>query len=441
MSMLAEKFETKETTYFAEPELHDFFFTEELKAVVGRLREALPKEIAISLYSDATLKTNRLPTGIVCRAQSRNAILLPFILRDPGCGFLMFKISTPQLSSLWQEKVGILLNNLQQLQRLNQYKNEILTNYGLSNILQKGLAGFNDLNTNSFRHVNFPTNIDQVLTSQEIRFLEKDFMSLTNTIEIRKIITVNDNKLLQHQGINPRDFIGFIHTGSHAFPKILGERFVPKICQYAHQTGLFSIDEISQGILGVPLNSELGHEYKNWLQAAMNYALVSRYGMYLVIKKILERVIDGEVTLLDDNIHAGLFTDSLSDETYITRGVQHISSDRLTLLAGQRETAAALIVGTRDKNTTELVGHGTGYIIKNNFDYDATFQRECIEQQLAHAKNTFYNTTPNFSETIPYTFNLQRSLEFYQQYGLARTVALLSPFINIQSRGSYDVEK
>lgn len=268
-------------------------------------------------------------------------------------------------------------------------------------------------------------------------------MTVTNTVELRTLLNIQNSELLKKCNIQQDALIGFIHSGCLLFPGILAQKFIYRIAEYAENNSLFSLDQIKQGIFGVPINSMLGSEYSQWLYAAMNYALVSRYCVFKLIKKVIENTFPCKLTLINDNMHAGLFEKKINNEKiiYSVRGVQNIfkttalSPNRaLTLLAGQRETVAALVTGgERISDYLNWVCHGTGYRIVECYDYAGYFTHAEIEQYLRLAQTTFYNSLPCHEACLPYTYNLNASLDYFNKIGLAKTVAHLAPLVNIQS--------
>ena len=432
--------------YFSETKDYRFFFTDYLQNKVSRLHEALGTSIKLGLYPDAVLKSNGLPTGIACIAKTEDAMLLPLILRDPGCGYLTFKLDFyAAIEENWHLSVGSSLAEIIQAVG-SPLKKALIKNIDLNEVITKGLAALNLTSAEMafFSNPSFDIGADKLaLSAEETRLLTEELVSVTNTVEIRTVQAIQDRTIAKSYSIKQNDCIGFIHTGSEFFPQILGKRFVAKIAKYAEKNGFFSFEEILSGIFGVPLNTSLGQEYALWLKAAMNYAVVNRYLVYQLLKQFLETQLPCRVSLINDNMHAGLFSKKMNNKaiSYATRGVQNIfkagtaySPLSLTLLAGQRETIAALITGGENADEYgNLISHGTGCHIRPYYDYAAHFTTAELDHYLALAKKTFYNTTPNFSEAIPFTFNLLNSLEYFQKIKLARLIAHLAPLINIQS--------
>lgn len=441
--VMNETLNTSTIHYFADESQYSFFFLPHLQKIITRLGNALGDNTRIGVYPDATLKSNGLPTGIVYSAKASDAVLLPHVLRDPGCGYLLFSLKFHEsVPNNWHAVVGHMIDGL-----INKYTASIRDRFleragGLEKILHHGIGGGDISNEelNCFSHPFFPVDSDQIqLQTEEADCLTQDFMNLTNTIEIRQLMNIQDHSTLAKNNINENDYIGFIHNGCHLFPEILGKRFVHRIGKYAIENELFSPEDVKDGIYGVPLDSELGKEYQQWLYAAQNYAVASRYAIYLAIKEQIENVFSCQFNLIKDSPHAGLFEKKDNGETivYSTRGVQCMqthSESEITLLAGHRETLAALCTpGKAAKTNHNLLGHGTGCHIRDDYNYDTFFTTSEINQYLTLAENAYYNTQANYEECIPYTFNFQTALNYFQATDLATPTAMLAPVINIHS--------
>lgn len=423
-------------TYFADKEQFPFFFTNDLLNVVNDLSDTLDKDTHIQVFADAMVKPNGLPTGTLISANADNAMLFPLLLRDPGCGYLIFKMKfIEKTNSDWHSIAGQLLDELVNKKlTTSQASSQSLK---MSNVIERGIHTIDLEISDINRFADLPLPVDTTLvnpTREELDFLSKGFKELTNTIEIRKVTESNHNQDLAKFDLEKEDMIGFIHTGSHAFPQLLAERFVYRIIEYADQNHLFPVDQMKKGIFGVPLNTNLGREYAHWLQAAMNYVVTSRYLLYQDVKKQLEANFPCRLTLLKDSIHAGLFINTTNDKTivYCTRGVQKMSE--LNLVAGQRETVAALVIpGEKAQDFDNLLAHGTSYHIQANHDYAENFNDKDSNKYQDLAKNAFYNSQPKYEECLPYTYNLLASLKYMERIGLTKATTLLTPLINIQS--------
>jgi len=199
---------------------------------------------------------------------------------------------------------------------------------------------------------------------------------------------------------------------------------------------LFSHSEFDEGIFGIPLNTELGFEYYQWLKAAMNYSLVNRYHVYLTVKNKLETNMPCKVSMLNDVIHCGVTEDYYQGKHIVKafRGVQSIYQDTIRLLAGQRESITALITGAENANDYyNMCAHGTSYNSLAGYDYAKYLGTKESNTYLALAKQTFYNSEPIYEKCLAYTHNLLASLEYFQKIGLAEPIALLAPQVNVQN--------
>lgn len=433
--MLNRDSNTAHIKYFATEQQKPFFFTEQLHKVVDHLARVAGDKTHIWVYPDAYVKSNGLPSGTVTFSSPQDALLFPFLLRDPGCGYLLFKLEfTAPVSADWHHAAGQLLEALVTT-GISKIKQTL--SLDLNKILHQGLHAFKDTVTSSnFTNINFPVTDSLTLTPNEIEQLYEDFMVLTNTVEIRSLVKSYDQQILATNKIDNNTLIGFIHSGSDLFPSILAKRFVYNIAEYADVNHIATLEDIKQGIFGVHLNSSLGIEYYQWLQAAMNYALCSRYQLFQAVKKTLETQFPCQITLLQDNVHAGIFEKTTADNQHIvysTRGVQNLTPD-LNLLAGQRETPAALVTaGSKAQLHHNFFAHGTSYQIRDDHEYVNYFNEQVANEFLYFSRNAFYNTQANENDCLPFTFNLLDSMNYFQQIGLAQPVALLAPLINIQS--------
>ena len=160
--------QTTNIRYVAEANQFPFFFTEPLKETIHRLNQAIGNDTQITVYPDATLKTNLLPTGVVLRSRAEDAMLLPFILRDPGCGYTLFKFEFTEIpSATWQHDLG-------------QFLDEIVTQQKLTGDKKAGMSLLDTIG----------------LTSEEKAKLENEFLKLTNTFEIRQPINIQQPQVL-----------------------------------------------------------------------------------------------------------------------------------------------------------------------------------------------------------------------------------------------------
>jgi hypothetical protein len=407
------------------------FFSLELIEIVTDLNSALQFNKNIIIFPDAISKDNGLPNGIAIIADKSASMLLPMILRDPGCGFLQFKITlSSQQQPDWHDiggRLDTLINHTSNVEK-QKLLNLNLNPTSLNNILLHGLTALDmqEKELPLFMDTAFTVDNQLKLTATEMDIIQNDIFTLTNTIELKKFST---------HAKTSNEVFGFIHTGTQVFPNLISKRYAQRIFQASQQH--FAQEAINKGIFGVKANSSLGYEYHQLLNMAMNFALVNRYYLFLLVKNFLTQHLKCEVSIINDSIHAGIFSDKIVGAITITRGVQHFNQhapDQLRLIAGQRETISALVTKSDNTNTYfDMVAHGTNNNIDKNSDYTQHLDNITIENYLKLSKEAFYNSTPNFADCMPHTYNLMNSLSYFEAIGLAKTVCYLNPLINIQA--------
>lgn len=407
--------------YHSHQEHHDLFYTQKLKGVVNRLDQLMGDTHCFNVFPDATLKANLLPTGFASVAKTSDAVLMPRLLRDPGCGFALFRIRARKIEDSWQSAMGDLLHDYV---NKNRNKAAIVTHSDLEAILHQD--------------INLPLD----LINEELNALIDELGNVTNTVEIRVVDEVKDSVLADKHQLESGDLVGFIHTGSSVFPYILQDRFEKSIINDAMESNLFSREDLARGIYGVPLNTLLGRHYAIWQKAAMNFARYNRQIAFQNIKKLLEDDCSVEVELMGDQFHAGIWQKDYDGvpHTVCSRGVQALND--LTLIAGQRESIAALVGADKNVgNFHELMAHGTSCENQHAYDYTRNFTDTERAHYLNLAKNTYYNSEEKLSDCVAHTFNLLAALDYFSQQRIAQTIVTLAPWINVQSQWLIDSEQ
>ncbi len=414
-----------------------FFFTKKIVDLVNKLSTHVSSTSSIQLFPDATYKTVGLPNGLALIENIENAMIFPSLLRDPGCGFLLFTISLDpsQDNQEIYSKINSLIHNQMKV-GLEKNKKEFLMKYffidSLNEVLKSGLSPFLLLYPElmNFDKINFfiDDDVDIKTTPDEDSRILDDYLKVSNTIEIKK----NDKK----------EIYGFIHSGTDSFPYIITARFAKEAYLQALNNG-FTSEDLDERVHGIKLSSKLGYQYYQWLKMAMNFSVFNRFSIFLSIKNLLEENFQCKVNLVNDHLHAGVF---LEDNKLIsTRGVQIVNHDHQNcfknkmLIAGQRETISYLVESTSSaQSEINMIPHGTSYQILEDYPYSKHFSDDEIEYYLSLAKKALYNTQPKFEESIPFTFNLIRGANFFIDNKLIRKLDVLEPIINIQSDSLID---
>jgi len=432
--------------YHASKQHREYYFDPKLQAIMAEVEALYPDTNAanIHVYPDAMFKPNGTPNGIAIETNPNNTLLMPSVLRDPGCGFCCFKLNFKQSPPRnWQQHGGGLLNkylNSNAAANCAMVTRKIRST-AMQDILHYGLEAIDISKENLALFSNTQFNVDPSivkLTKNELSILESDLCDLTNNLEIRSIKQIFQSKDLQQAGITPNDLIGFIHSGSHEFPGILMRRFLQPTGDLAHFQKAIPVAKIQQGLFGIPLLTDLGQEYHAWLNAAMNYALVSRYGIFLAVQEFYQKHFSATVELINDRIHAGIFTLNSNKNKIIRclRGVQEIIPQtnnhklNLGLLAGHRETPAYLVTSGNNQDRNYVFSHGSNAKIEPNHYYSDRYLPDIPHLQTV-VKQAYYNTTPDLSACLPLTYNSTMALKYFSHESIIKPVAMLYPEINV----------
>lgn len=392
---------TNPIRYHSALDFHSYFYHQDVCQAIQNIDRFLDTEHEIHIFPEATIKHNQSPNGILLQSLQNQTILLPSMLRDPGCGFLLFKLiptSAPVLSEL-AKKVLEFSHHLEQ-QTSSLAHNQILTGI------------FHD--------------IDQYeLMQLDPRCLAEDLNQISNSLELK--ISSDLHQL---------DLWGCLHTGSEYFALTIQQRFFTLLWQQCVKDGLASKEEILRtGLYGIRAHTDVADSYRQWIHAAMNFCVFKRTYLFELLKETLEK--DGEyhLQLIHDHCHAGLFTVHHNNQSYFlqTRGVQIIDSKpQFYVLAGQRESRSYLL---KTKHTTQnlpYIGHGTSYRVDKKLSYSFLLGKEQSDKSLQRLKKIWANTSLDKKSCLAYEYNIHLQQEYLSQFDV-ELVSLL-PFVNYQGR-------
>jgi RNA-splicing ligase RtcB len=444
--------------YYCTDHYRDALISEPVKSVVNAIANILSQDDFIGVYPDAMYENWGIPTGLLFASTPERAFLFPSFLRDPGCGYLVFRVKLSQQTDLnWYHTAGELLDTF-----VRHPNNELRKNVcasiaaaGIEGIVSQGLDAVKVKQVlhdrEYFQNTCFSVSLGKgALTQDESRRLYHTLGIVTNTTELRTIYKVFNQPVLSEWQLDQQDIIGFIHTGCAGFESILEGRFAYNIAEKSIDEEIFPLDEIERGIFGVYLHSDMGQQFYEWIKMAMNYALVNRYLVYLAVKHLLETRIPCHVSLIQDSIHCGVLQENQSDARIckVFRGVQAVYSvgssqatqpfnggETPALIAGHKETIAALVCGgSGSARNFNMVAHGTGWNTSPDIEYGTYFSQAEQADLYGLAERTYYNTAPNPRMILPYTYNLVTSLDHFSDIALVRPVAYLAPLVNIQGQ-------
>jgi hypothetical protein len=157
------------------------FFSRELIEIVTDLNIALQFNKNIIIFPDAISKDNGLPNGIAIIADKSASMLLPMILRDPGCGFLQFKITlSSQQQPDWHDiggRLDTLINHTSNVEK-QKLLNLNLNPTSLNNILLHGLTALDmqEKELPLFMDTAFTVDNQLKLTATEMDIIQNVFM-------------------------------------------------------------------------------------------------------------------------------------------------------------------------------------------------------------------------------------------------------------------------
>ena len=412
--------------YYSVPSLHQYFYSEDVEHIINDLGEFLGLPHQLHIFPDATIKKNKIPNGVLIKSKRQDTLLMPSILRDPGCGFLLFKLhSFPHNSiSLISQSVLEFCNKLeQQVPKISDELAESLI-YGVSNI---------NKHNNFFSHTGFPIDLGAFYTDLNIRELSADLSQITNTLEL-KIPTEGD---CLKSPKNPDSLIGLIHTGSEYFPKIIIQEWFKIAAEHTYFNQLASVSQINQGLYGLPASGEFGYAYQQCLKSAMNYCLYKRWWIFNQLRDFLQSRMSIKVSLINDHIHAGLFEIIENETVHLiqTRGVQLLHDKNFPyLMAGQRESISYLISIDEQKSfhIPEYLCHGTSYQFNEQLDYVALLGVHASKFYNKQLDKIQANSTLEKDKCLAYNYNINIQKEYLTQFNL--NFVSLTPLLNYHGR-------
>lgn len=396
------------------PQLNQYFYDARVQESVAELQRFLVGGHRVHLFPEATIKTNKLPNGILVESRVKQTMLMPSILRDPGCGFLLFGINqlSPSQLALIPGHIMAFCKQLEESIPIQQ-----------DSLIEAMQFGTHFLNDAAFCQV----DLESIYYEIDLERLSADLGQITNTLEL-KTTTVDGSCELT-------DLLGFIHTGSEYFPELIHSKWFPIAADYSYRKHLSSIDAINNGFYGLPDTLDEAWEYQQWILAAMNYCAFKRWWIFGQLKQYLGRHMVLEINLINDRCHAGLFTMEKHKKRYLlqSRGVQLIANDdKPYLVAGQRESLSYLLQKQAWNCPIDYLGHGTSYQTDDSYDYTSLLGVARSKQCLEQLKQIHANTPLELEKCLAYSFNAFVQKEHMEQFDL-QGVALY-PLVNYHGR-------
>jgi hypothetical protein len=99
--------------YFCDVETFNLFITQQVKEIVELIYKELGERVYIGVYPDTAYENWGIPSGLALISDHCDTFLFPTFLRDPGCGFLLFKVEfSGGVEGRWHHRAGEILNTL-----------------------------------------------------------------------------------------------------------------------------------------------------------------------------------------------------------------------------------------------------------------------------------------------------------------------------------------
>jgi hypothetical protein len=396
----------------SEAKYHDYFYSRKVRERIDDLNHFLGKDHQLHFFPEATIKKNKLPNGLLIKSNVNQTLLMPGFLRDPGCGFLLFKIDKFPRSS-----TALLSRQLMQFCHHfeeKRFKNSDLIISSIAN----GVRKIANQDLEQYSQPYFPMELECVYFDMDFSQLAEDLVKITNSIEL-KIVDDSENGSYV-------TLIGAIHTGSEYFPqKIQQHWFKPMIdCSLQHQFTNQAL--LEHGIFGLPDDMYIAQEYQQWVFAAMNFCIFKRWWIFNALRNFLKQKFDVHCSLINDLCHAGLFQEH--NHLFQSRGVQILNSSTGPFyVAGQRESVSILL---NKHANLPFVGHGTSYVsTKRNYEKHIGSDSEKYIQ-LMH--NIHANTLLETRHCLAYNFNILMQKRHLESQGCI--IRLLFPLFNYQGK-------
>ncbi|MBN2469573.1 MAG: hypothetical protein JXN59_02520 [Anaerolineae bacterium] len=352
-----------------------------------QLSALLGERVAVELFPDAADEDWGIPTGVLLRARAEDALLFPAMLRDPGCGFLVFRLECERFSEIQADLC----------QTLSAWAESFQDR-------EAGLACI--------------ARLDLPVGAEERERIADGFGSIINTLEIRAAY-----------GSSTQDFadgslVGFIHGGCEGFAGVLEQRFGLPAAEYTLANGLFPDEAVAQGFFAFPYLSGEGQEYARWLRAGMELSRQSRLCAFGGLSRGMDDFAPGaRLHFLWDRAHSGI---EIGDgEVIAYRGAQRIGP--LALVAGHRETSACLALpGSRGEKAFICHGAASGGGAGEAVPFNLPALQRAASARCDTPKN--YHTVARLEHVLR-RYILQAGAE-----DILQPAAWLAPRINIQGK-------
>ncbi len=409
-------------TYHSSIDLYDYFYNKTLLNALRNMDAFVGSGHDIHVFSEATLKKNNYPNGVLMQSLQDQTVLLPALLRDPGCGFLVFMINDVCSQQL-PELAEVVLRFCQKLEK----SIPTLPRDTLSNALQYGVSHQPSKTVSHFAQKCFAMADTGLIEQLDPTLLATDLHQITNSLELKITSQTNTTE--------SSEVIGVLHSGSDYIPLAMQRYWFRTLVHHCVQDDLASIEDIlDTSLYGIRDTSPIAPAYRQWVNAAMNFCLFKRGYIFNLLHQELTK--HGYQTLhISDRCHAGLFETTINNHRYWiqSRGVQVVDHQALPyVIAGQRESRSYLANPQNTDLQPAFLGHGTSYRVDKRLNYPDLLgeqhSRACIQQlNRIHA-----NTRLDVKNCLAYEYNIVMQQNYLKNLDV--DVRSLLPYVNYQGR-------
>ena len=390
-----------------------YFYDDALNRKICSLKQYLGSTHQLHVFPEATIKNNQMPNGILIQSLQNRSIVLQDLLRDPGCGFFIFKLHGPSLVYA-KEKIALdFLSFCEDLERQSNVNESVSENH-----LLNGIAHMN-INKAIFANQGFSVKPEHLYLDIDEQLLAQDLSQVSNSIELKTLPDSEDT------------MVGFIHTGSEYFSRFILNPWQQRVTEYHLMPNHPSLDNIQEKFKGLDYLSEFAEEFLQDVRVAMNYCLFKRWWIFSKLKSFMNHQYGICLEPVSDRCHSGVF--EIQNNLIQTRGIQLISKNSLPyMLAGQRETIAYLLYKKKGKNHPKYISHGTSYRVHPDYCYEKILGKQASLKFMNHLSQIYANTPLDKNNCLAYHYNImfqKKLMEFYYFHWVP-----LLPLVNYQGK-------
>jgi len=300
----------------------------------------LPFVVHSSLMPDAHMGMSMCIGGVVA---TKNVVVPNFVGSDCGCGMLACKTSL----------------------KADQLNDEEVRNR-IFNSVERGIPmGFNHNTQNRINELKrmYSQRVNYIFEKSKV---EKTIFGLANMDEAEKMIysalaTLGQgNHFCEIQECKEDGSIWImIHSGS----RNIGAKLCDRFNDLAAKMNALWFSVNTNDIPFLPTNSQEGQDYLAWMEFALRFAYLNRFGMLDEIKKDLEHIFPTISFEKEINIHHNYAAQEnhFGDNVWVHRkGATEAREKTIGIIPGSMGTASYITKGLGNEKSLSSCSHGSG---------------------------------------------------------------------------------